>query len=165
VSPSVVTAGGAFAHAIGSDGNLYGWGEGSSGQVGIGIGTLTPVVVPLASGVTPKTITDNLHTGYALGSDGNIYAWGYGLRGEFGNGSTGNDSPPVVVSLPPGSTVKERRARTGFFVRLRHRERCQLRSRYHHAALRPSSDCHTNRHLDRSGEWFSHADGAVAGLD
>jgi alpha-tubulin suppressor-like RCC1 family protein len=106
VSPRAVTAGGAFAHAIGSDGNLYGWGEGSSGQVGIGTGTLTPVVVPLASGVTPKAITDNLHTGYALGSDGNIYAWGYGLQGEFGDGSIGDDSPPVMVSLPAGSTVK-----------------------------------------------------------
>jgi alpha-tubulin suppressor-like RCC1 family protein len=104
VTPTAVTGGGAFAHAIGSDGNLYGWGLGSSGQLGVGSGSLTPVLVSLAPGVTPKAIADNMHTGYAIGSDGNIYAWGYGLQGELGDGSTGNDSPPVVVSLPPGST-------------------------------------------------------------
>ena len=106
VTAKAITGGGGFAHAIGSDGNLYGWGLGSSGQLGTGDGSLSPVVVLLAPGVTPVGIDDNLHTGYALGSDGNIYAWGYGLNGEFGNGTTGNDQPPVVVSLPPGSTVK-----------------------------------------------------------
>jgi alpha-tubulin suppressor-like RCC1 family protein len=106
VTAKAITGGGGFAHAIGSDGKLYGWGVGSSGQLGVGSGSLSPVVVTLAPGVTPKAIDDNLHTGYALGSDGNIYAWGYGLQGEFGNGTTGNGSPPVVVSLPAGSTVK-----------------------------------------------------------
>ena len=105
VTPTAVTGGGASAHAIGSDGNLYGWGMGSSGQLGVCCtDSLTPIVVPLAPGVTPKAIADNIHTGYAIGSDGNIYAWGYGLAGELGDGSTGDGSPPVVVSLPPGST-------------------------------------------------------------
>ena len=105
VTAKAITGGGGFAHVIGSDGNLYGWGLGSSGQLGVassGMAT-TPVLVTLAPGVTPRAISDNLHTGYAIGSDGNIYAWGYGLNGELGDGSTGNDSPPVVVSLPPGS--------------------------------------------------------------
>jgi alpha-tubulin suppressor-like RCC1 family protein len=105
VTPTAVTGGGASAHAIGSDGNLYGWGLGTSGQLGVCCSdSLTPVLVSLALGVTPKAIADNMHTGYAIGSDGNIYAWGYGLAGELGDGSTGNLSPPVVVSLPAGST-------------------------------------------------------------
>ena len=106
VTAKAITGGGAFAHIIGSDGNLYGWGLGSSGQLGVntvdGMAT-TPVLVTLAAGVTPSAISDNLHTGYAIGSDGNVYAWGYRLAGELGDGSFANGSPPVVVSLPPES--------------------------------------------------------------
>jgi len=107
VTAKSVTGGGGFAHAIGSDGNLYGWGlNETAGQLGDSFGpnVETPIVITLASGVTPKAISDNLHTGYAIGSDGKIYAWGYGLAGELGDGSSGNFSPPVVVSLPAGST-------------------------------------------------------------
>ena len=108
VTAKSVTGGGGFAHAIGSDGKLYGWGlDGTAGQLGDGGGNsaaATPIVISLAAGVTPKAVSDNLHTGYAIGSDGNIYAWGYGLAGELGDGAPGNFSPPVVVSLPPGST-------------------------------------------------------------
>ena len=107
VTAKAVTGGGGFAHAIGSDGKLYGWGlDATANQVGDGSNTnqVTPVVITLAAGVTPTAVSDNLHTGYAIGSDGNIYAWGYGLAGELGNGSTSNFSPPVVVSLPPGSS-------------------------------------------------------------
>ena len=106
VTATAVSGGGGFAHAIGSDGNLYGWGLGTSGQLGVNTDTglaITPVLVTLATGVLPTAISDNLHTGYAIGSDGNVYAWGYGLAGELGDGSPGNGSPPVVVSLPPKS--------------------------------------------------------------
>jgi alpha-tubulin suppressor-like RCC1 family protein len=107
VTAKAVTGGGGFAHAIGSDGKLYGWGlDNTANQVGDGSDTnqVTPVVVTLAAGVTPTAVSDDLHTGYAIGSDGNIYAWGYGLAGELGNGGPGNFSPPVVVSLPPESS-------------------------------------------------------------
>jgi alpha-tubulin suppressor-like RCC1 family protein len=107
VTPKAITAGGGFAHAIGSDGNLYGWGlDSTAGQVGDGGGfdKLTPEVISLAPGVKPTAVADNIHTGYAIGSDGKVYAWGYGLAGELGNGTDSNFSPPVVVSLPIGST-------------------------------------------------------------
>ena len=111
VTATSVTAGGGFAHAIGSDGNLYGWGlDDTGGQVGDGDdgggNRATPIVVSLAAGVTPKAIADNLHTGYALGSNGELYAWGYGENGELGDGSDADFSPPVVVSLPSGSTLE-----------------------------------------------------------
>jgi hypothetical protein len=105
VTPKTITGGGAFAHAIGSNGKLYGWGLGTSGQLGTGLSNSSvPIEVSLGTSVTPTAISDNQHTGYAIGSDGKLYAWGYGLAGELGNGSNGNFSPPVVVSLPSGST-------------------------------------------------------------
>lgn len=123
VTAKAITAGGGFAHAIGSDGNLYGWGLGDTGgQLGLGAeSSLVPIEVPLATGVQPTAIADNIHTGYAIGSDGHLYAWGYGLAGELGNGSeSGNFSPPVVVSLPPGSTPEslgqEPGAQAGFAI-------------------------------------------------
>ena len=90
VTAKAVTGGGGFAHAIGSDGKLYGWGlDNTANQVGDGSDTnqVSPVVITLAAGVTPTAVSDNLHTGYAIGSDGNIYAWGYGLAGELGDGA------------------------------------------------------------------------------
>jgi alpha-tubulin suppressor-like RCC1 family protein len=107
VTPEAITAGGGFAHAIGSDGKLYGWGlDSTADQLGDGSATdrHTPVVVTLAPDVKPTAIADNIHTGYAIGSDGKAYAWGYGLAGELGNGADANFSPPVVVSIPSGST-------------------------------------------------------------
>ena len=109
VTPKLITAGLGFAHAIGSDGNLYGWGlDSTAGQVGDGGGANkeTPEVISLAPGVKPTAIADNIHTGYAIGSDARVYAWGYGLAGELGNGTDSNFSPPVVVSIPRGSTPK-----------------------------------------------------------
>ncbi len=114
VTPKAVTGGGGFAHAIGSDGNLYGWGMGTNGQLGVGTSdSSVPIAVSLASGVKPTAITDNLHTGYAIGTDGNLYAWGYGLSGELGNGGTSSDSPPVIVSLPSASTPEALGAEPG----------------------------------------------------
>ena len=116
VSPRAITAGGGFAHAIGSDGNLYGWGlDSTAGQVGDGGGAnrVTPEVISLAPSVKPTAIADNIHTGYAIGNDGKVYAWGYGLAGELGNGADGNFSTPVVVSLPGGSTPESLGAEPG----------------------------------------------------
>ena len=116
VTPKAITAGGGFAHAIGSDGNLYGWGlDSTADQLGDGTATdrHTPVVVPLAQGVKPTAIADNIHTGYAIGSDAKVYAWGYGLAGELGNGTDSNFSRPVVVSVPSGSTPESLGAEPG----------------------------------------------------
>jgi alpha-tubulin suppressor-like RCC1 family protein len=93
-------------YAIGSDGKLYAWGFGFSGELGNGTTPATqttPVAVSLPAGVTPTAIAAGDLTGYAIGSDGNLYAWGYGFYGQLGNGTTTtSQTTPVPVSLPAG---------------------------------------------------------------
>ena len=106
VTPSAIAAGLGTGYAIGSDGKLYAWGAGDSGQLGNGTMTAaqtTPVAVSLPSGVTPTAIASGSDTGYAIGSDGKLYAWGYGGDGELGDGTmTDIQTTPVPVLLPAG---------------------------------------------------------------
>jgi alpha-tubulin suppressor-like RCC1 family protein len=106
VSPVAVTSGLDTGYAIGSDGNLYAWGDGTDGALGNGTTPATqstPVVVSLPNGVTPMAIAAGDHTGYALGSNGTLYAWGSGTVGELGNGTTtSTQSTPLAVPLPAG---------------------------------------------------------------
>ena len=106
VTADAVSGGYESAYAIGSDGNLYAWGDNFYGELGNGGATNsdTPVAVSLPSGVTPQAIAGGGGTGYAIGSDGNLYAWGLNASGQLGNGSTTNSPSPVVVSLPSGVT-------------------------------------------------------------
>ena len=106
VTADAVSGGYESAYAIGSDGNLYAWGDNFYGELGNGGATNsdTPVAVSLPSGVIPQAIAGGGGTGYAIGSDGNLYAWGLNASGQLGNGSTTNSPSPVVVSLPSGVT-------------------------------------------------------------
>ncbi|WP_052109101.1 RCC1 domain-containing protein, partial [Bifidobacterium coryneforme] len=99
-------AGRTHGAAVGSDGNLYAWGDNTQGQ--LGDGTTSQRTRPVKA-----TRPDGTDTGFtwvraaagdgytmALGSDDNLYAWG-SLPGGLGDTAhTTGSSRPVRVALP-----------------------------------------------------------------
>ena len=98
------TAGNEHALAMGSDGNLYSWGNNSDGQLGRDTGTTTSVMpgkVPLPAGIscTQTSVGDNFSL--AMGSDGNVYSWGSNTYNQLGRETSGgSDSNPGMVKFP-----------------------------------------------------------------
>ena len=106
VTATAVACGHYHSLAIGSDGNVYAWGENNNGQLGNGknIDSSTPVKVNLPSGFTPAEICAGWYYSLALGTDGSLYVWGGNGQGQLGLGNTTNQSTPVVVPPPTGVT-------------------------------------------------------------
>ncbi len=116
VTPVAVSAGWLTSLALGSDGNVYAWGDNQYGQLGDGstVDSPVPVRVLLPGGVRAVAVSEGLTTSLALGSDGTVYAWGSNLAGQLGDGTaTGPQTcgftpcsmTPVAVSLPGGVTA------------------------------------------------------------
>ena len=107
VTPTAVAAGGYHSLAIGSDGNLYAWGQNGYGQLGDGTTTdsWTPEKISLPGGVQPKAIAAGLADSLALGTNGKVYAWGDNSFDELGNGSTASDSTDPRGGLPAGRSL------------------------------------------------------------
>ncbi len=98
-----ISAGGDHSFAIESNGNIWAWGAGGSGQLGNGTQeSLVPIKVNVPSGVTFKNVSASLFHSLAIDSTGNAWAWGCNVYGQLGNGTTtgwGNDNQiPVMVS-------------------------------------------------------------------
>ncbi len=104
VTPTALAAGYEHSLAIGSDGNLYGWGDNFEGDLGdnSGVAHLSPVLITLAPGVSPTAIAAGGDDSFAIGSNGALYAWGYNSYGDLGDGSTTERYSPEVITLAPG---------------------------------------------------------------
>jgi alpha-tubulin suppressor-like RCC1 family protein len=96
-----VAAAGDTSLALTSDGRVYAWGSGTSGQLGNGAfasSAYPGLVGSLLQGKTVVAIAGGNTSCYALTSDGQIYAWGLGSSGQLGNGSTSSATLPVLVT-------------------------------------------------------------------
>ncbi|WP_347812871.1 RCC1 domain-containing protein [Leucobacter luti] len=102
--------------AIGTDGNAYGWGDNSYGQLGDGTtsSSTTPVKVSAPDGVTFVDIAAGAFFTIATGSDDKTYAWGYNSTGQLGNGTLTNSPIPVEVLTPASVTFSRLGAGVGF---------------------------------------------------
>ncbi len=103
-----VSAGNAHSLALGSDGQVYAWGDNTSDELGNGGATSSdaPVRVRLSGGVTARSVSAGATHSLALGSDGQVYAWGTNSSGQLGNGGTTNSPLPLRVRLPRGVTAR-----------------------------------------------------------
>ena len=105
-----VAAGGAFALALTSTGQVLAWGQNNLGGLGDGTyaNSALPVSVTLPSGTTVTAVAAGNEFALALTSTGQVLAWGDNFAGQLGNGGTSVEpysDLPVSVTLPSGTTV------------------------------------------------------------
>jgi len=92
--------------ALSTDGYMYCWGYGESGQLGTGNNDDARVPVQIGGALAGKVITDiggSNNTSCAI-AEGKIYCWGANGNGQVGIGSTSNVNTPTLVSTGSGSS-------------------------------------------------------------
>jgi len=95
---AAVAAGSNHTVALKSDGTLWAWGNGLSGQLGNGTDINSNVPVQEFTKATDwvAVTAGNGHT-VALKSDGSLWAWGANNHGQLGNGTNINSNVPMRV--------------------------------------------------------------------
>jgi alpha-tubulin suppressor-like RCC1 family protein len=94
-----LSAGNVHTAAIKTDGTLWTWGLGTSGQLGNrAITNISTPITTFAGGTNWKQVSSgNAHTA-AIKTDGTLWTWGAGSTGRLGNGvTTGNISTPITT--------------------------------------------------------------------
>ena len=89
--------GGNHSAGIRSDGTLWTWGTGSSGQLGLGTTSDRYVPTPVGNLNTWVEVECGWNHTLALRSDGTLWAWGLNGNGQLGVGDTKNKLSPVQV--------------------------------------------------------------------
>ena len=94
---AIAEGGRGTGYALRSDGTVFAWGRGDTGELGNGrnANSKVPVVVHKLAHVA--AIAGGLGSAYALLRNGTVWAWGENQNGELGNGGTGNSNVPVEV--------------------------------------------------------------------
>ncbi len=107
-----VAAGSNFAVALDTSGNLYTWGDNTSGELGYGsTGTNVTTPTQIATSMTATWSAVAAGSNFAMAiSNGNLYTWGNNGSGQLGNGSTGTN---VLIPTQIGSGITWRAIAAG----------------------------------------------------
>ncbi len=96
-----IAAGMTHSLAVASDGQVFTWGDNSSGQLGNNSLTDSRVPVALAtslfSGKAMASLSASSNHSLALAADGALFSWGANRKGQLGNSSTTASKQPVQV--------------------------------------------------------------------
>ncbi|WP_139491413.1 Ig-like domain-containing protein [Brevibacillus dissolubilis] len=118
IRPSLSTSGAYHTVMVKEDGTLWGWGDNTYGQLGLGHNQAVPgrhVKVPGIDHVAAVT------TGYdytlAQKTDGTVWAWGNNRYGQLGDGT--EESHYAPVQLPDLTDVKSLTASVSFALALK----------------------------------------------
>ena len=94
---AAVAGGGMHSLAIKTNGTLWGWGDSSIGQLGLGDVMGSTVPVQIGSLTTWKMVDCGLFHTTAINSEGMLWSWGNGSNGQLGLGDTMSRSYPTQV--------------------------------------------------------------------
>jgi alpha-tubulin suppressor-like RCC1 family protein len=98
-----VSAGGIHAASIKTDGTLWLWGSGGSGQLGVTAGNYSSPIQTVIGGTNWIQVSCGYKVTAAIKSDGTLWAWGLNSSGELGDNTIVNRSSPVQT-ITGGST-------------------------------------------------------------
>merc|ERR1712098_395186 len=93
-----LTAGGAHILAIDENGNVWGWGCNSSGQLGLPSAEYrnAPQIIPELEQIV-QVKAGKTHS-LAMDQDGTMFVFGYNAHGQLGLADTDNRYTPVALS-------------------------------------------------------------------
>jgi alpha-tubulin suppressor-like RCC1 family protein len=93
-----VSSGSYHTAAIKTDGTLWTWGRGTSGQLGTNdITNRSTPVTTFAGGTDWKQVSSGGYHTAAIKTDGTLWIWGFGTYGQLGTNDTLNRSTPVTT--------------------------------------------------------------------
>ena len=94
-----ITGGGYHAHGIDKNGQVWGWGYNTNGQIGNN-SVIAAISTPVSVLGTKKTFCDISDGGkFSIGIDknGQVWGWGYNSKGQLGTNSTVSQRTPVSI--------------------------------------------------------------------
>jgi alpha-tubulin suppressor-like RCC1 family protein len=103
-----VSCGGSHTAAIKTDGTLWVWGRGDSGQLGNGVttGNISTPVTTFSGGTNWKEVSSGGYHTAAIKTDGTLWVWGSNSNGQLGINATTVRCTPVTT-FAGGTNWKE----------------------------------------------------------
>jgi alpha-tubulin suppressor-like RCC1 family protein len=114
-----VAAGGSHIVATKTDGALWGWGQNTSGQLGLGDAANRSSPVQIGALTTWYQLAGGSYFTLATKTDGTLWSWGGNNYGRLGLGDTVNRSSPVQVGALTSWSQLPKMSLSGFSFALK----------------------------------------------